>query len=351
MAYKVTSIFFMAHTRCHKRLRALPPPIPREGPDQSASPAPQGRNPSRATSQVPTIAPEGGGGDGGWGRRTEGTQAGGATATTMSAVVCGKRASSSFFEDLTHPTGGSPPAAKRTRCGGAFFPPPPPPTWPRGVTKNDLVARLSTQFPAMSLEDFGFGVTMTLNDLTQMIEKALDKSGNNVDSAIRSLLNLHLESVQNNSGVAFEPIQETTEVQVSAEVVSDGNEIGAPSESAPCPENFPSNGSEWVELLVNEMTTASNMDDAKSRATRVLEAFEKAVVSHVNAQGPHDFQKHERQKDYDAKNQELQDEKQRIAEFQEQVRNLELNNYRLSMLLRQAQQGSSIPGRFNPDVF
>ncbi len=74
-------------------------------------------------------------------------------------------------------------------------------------------------------------------------------------------------------------------------VVSDGNEIGAPSESAPCPENFPSNGSEWVELLVNEMTTASNMDDAKSRATRVLEAFEKAVVSHVNAQGPHDFQK------------------------------------------------------------
>ncbi|EEE68457.1 uncharacterized protein [Oryza sativa Japonica Group] len=279
----------------------------------------------------------------------------------MSAVVCGKRASSSFFEDLTHPTGGSPPAAKRTRCGGAFFPPPPPPTWPRGVTKNDLVARLSTQFPAMSLE---------------MIEKALDKSGNNVDSAIRSLLNLHLESVQNNSGVAFEPIQETTEVQVSAEVVSDGNEIGAPSESAPCPENFPSNGSEWVELLVNEMTTASNMDDAKSRATRVLEAFEKAVVSHVNAQGPHDFQKenavlkgqmesltrentilkrafaiqHERQ-DYDAKNQELQDEKQRIAEFQEQVRNLELNNYRLSMLLRQAQQGSSIPGRFNPDVF
>uniref|UniRef100_A0A0E0QH87 CUE domain-containing protein n=2 Tax=Oryza TaxID=4527 RepID=A0A0E0QH87_ORYRU len=292
----------------------------------------------------------------------------------MSAVVCGKRASSSFFEDLTHPTGGSPPAAKRTRCGGAFFPPPPPPTWPRGVTKNDLVARLSTQFPAMSLEDFGFGVTMTLNDLTQMIEKALDKSGNNVDSAIRSLLNLHLESVQNNSGVAFEPIQETTEVQVSAE---DGNEIGAPSESAPCPENFPSNGSEWVELLVNEMTTASNMDDAKSRATRVLEAFEKAVVSHVNAQGPHDFQKenavlkgqmesltrentilkrafaiqHERQKDYDAKNQELQDEKQRIAEFQEQVRNLELNNYRLSMLLRQAQQGSSIPGRFNPDVF
>uniref|UniRef100_A0A0E0ATU7 CUE domain-containing protein n=1 Tax=Oryza glumipatula TaxID=40148 RepID=A0A0E0ATU7_9ORYZ len=157
----------------------------------------------------------------------------------MSAVVGGKRASSSFFEDLTHPTGGSPPAAKRTRCGGAFFPPPPPPTWPRGVTKNDLVARLSTQFPAMSLEDFGFGVTMTLNDLTQMIEKALDKSGNDVDSAIRSLLNLHLESVQNNSGVAFEPIQETTEVQVSAE---DGNEIGAPSESAPCPENFPSNG-------------------------------------------------------------------------------------------------------------
>uniref|UniRef100_A0A0E0LTN4 CUE domain-containing protein n=1 Tax=Oryza punctata TaxID=4537 RepID=A0A0E0LTN4_ORYPU len=276
----------------------------------------------------------------------------------MSAVVCGKRASSSFFEDLTHPAGGSPPAAKRARCGGASSPPPPP-TWPRGVTKNDLVGRLSAQFPAMNLK---------------LIEKALDESGNDLDSAIRSLLNLNLESVQNNSGPALEPIQETSEVQVSAE---DGNGIGAPSESVPCPENFLSNGSEWVELLVNEMTSASNMDDAKSRATRVLEAFEKAVVSHVNAQGPYDFQKenavlkgqmesltrentilkraftiqHERQKDYDAKNQELQDEKQCIAQFQEQVRNLELNNYRLSMLLRQAQQGSSIPGRFNPDVF
>ncbi|KAF0927609.1 hypothetical protein E2562_034578 [Oryza meyeriana var. granulata] len=70
-----------------------------------------------------------------------------------------------------------------------------------------------------------------------------------------------------------------------------GDGVGAPPESVPCSESLPSNGSEWVELLVNEMASSSNMDGAKSRASRVLEAFEKAVVSRVNAHGPHDFQK------------------------------------------------------------
>uniref|UniRef100_A0A0D9X6J8 CUE domain-containing protein n=1 Tax=Leersia perrieri TaxID=77586 RepID=A0A0D9X6J8_9ORYZ len=271
----------------------------------------------------------------------------------MSAVaVCGKRASSSspFFEAAT--AAGSPPAAKRARCGGS-----PSPSWSRLVSRADLFANLSAQFPDMSLE---------------LIEKALDESGNDLESAIKSLLNLHLESVQNNCAPACEPIQVTTEVPVSAQ---DGGRV--PSDNIPCSENLPSNGSEWVELLVNEMASASNIDDAKSRASRVLEVFEKAAVSNVNAQGLHDIQKEnavlkgqmeslakeniilrrafavqrERQKDYDVKTQELQLERQNVAQFKEQVRNLELENYRLSVLLRQAQQGCSIQGRFNPDVF
>lgn len=60
---------------------------------------------------------------------------------------------------------------------------------------------------------------------------------------------------------------------------------------------------------------------------------------------------HERQKEYDGKNQELQHFKQLVSQYQEQLRTLEVNNYALTMHLRQSQQSSSIPGRFHPDVF
>ncbi|KAG8087115.1 hypothetical protein GUJ93_ZPchr0010g11203 [Zizania palustris] len=249
----------------------------------------------------------------------------------MSAVVCGKRASS-FFEDLAHPAD-SPPAAKRARCGVSASPP--PLTWPRTAANPAFVAALSAQFPSMSLE---------------WIEKALEESGNDLDSAIKGLLNLNLESVANNRDPACEPLQVTTEVQLSAEDVSGGDGVSVPSESVPCSNNFPSNGSEWVELLVNEMTNASSINDAKARTSRVLEVFEKAVVSHVNVQAPHCFQEEnavlkgqiesltrdktilkrafaiqlERQKDYDEKNQELQHLMQQVAQYQEQVRNMEV---------------------------
>uniref|UniRef100_A0A7N2LPI0 Uncharacterized protein n=2 Tax=Quercus TaxID=3511 RepID=A0A7N2LPI0_QUELO len=60
---------------------------------------------------------------------------------------------------------------------------------------------------------------------------------------------------------------------------------------------------------------------------------------------------HERQKEYEDKNRELQHLKQLLSQYQEQLRALEVNNYALSMHLKQAQQSSSIPGRFHPDVF
>lgn len=97
---------------------------------------------------------------------------------------------------------------------------------------------------------------------------------------------------------------------------------------------------------------------------------------------------HERQKEYDERSQELQQLKQLVSQYQEQLRTLEVsiscccmdeilqflfslflnqcsslsstfscfivlqvNNYALTMHLRQAQQSNSIPGRFHPDVF
>lgn len=60
---------------------------------------------------------------------------------------------------------------------------------------------------------------------------------------------------------------------------------------------------------------------------------------------------HERQKDYENRNREVEYQKQMVSQYQEQLRTLEINNYALSMHLKQAQQSSSIPGRFHPDVF
>lgn len=68
-----------------------------------------------------------------------------------------------------------------------------------------------------------------------------------------------------------------------------GNEAAVPIGNAPCADNFPSSSTQWVEILVNEMTNASNMDDAKARASRVLEVFEKSMTAHVGAMGS--FQK------------------------------------------------------------
>lgn len=141
--------------------------------------------------------------------------------------------------------------------------------------------------------------------------------------------------------------------------------------------NLPVDGAEWVDLLVREMMTATSIDDARSRAGRVLESLEKSISTRASAEVAEGFHKenmmlkeqieallrdnailkravaiqHERQKEYDESNQEVLQLKQLVAQYQEQLRTLEVNNYALTLHLRQAQQGNSIPGRFNPDVF
>ncbi|KAF8407154.1 hypothetical protein HHK36_006280 [Tetracentron sinense] len=141
--------------------------------------------------------------------------------------------------------------------------------------------------------------------------------------------------------------------------------------------NLPVDGAEWVELFVREMMSASNMDDARARASRVLEVLEKSICARVGVEAVQSSHKenmmlkeqvevlvrentilkravaiqYERQKEYDNRSQELQHLKQLVSQYQEQLRTLEVNNYALSMHLRQAQQSNSLPGRFHPDVF
>ncbi|KAJ3693285.1 hypothetical protein LUZ60_008765 [Juncus effusus] len=257
----------------------------------------------------------------------------------MSAAVCGKR-SSSIFEELPLPTAYNQSAAKRSRCGPLSSPP----------RDNPILAHLRSLFPQMNHE---------------LLERALEASGNDIDSAIKSLTELHLESEQQHQQSTLNPSQNGS---VSSDPAS-GENSGLPCGG--------SDGSEWVELFVREMMNASDVNDARVRASRALEVLEKSIVSRAGSEAAQNLQKenlmlkghmegllkensilkravaiqHERQKEQEDKNQELNQMKQLVSQYQEQVRNLEVTNYALTIHLQQAQQGSSMPGRFHPDVF
>jgi len=265
----------------------------------------------------------------------------------MSAVVCGKR---SFFEELpSSPTSVSPPVSKRFRCTSPVrFSP-----FPHSPTPVD---QLRAVFPDMDMK---------------LLEKALEECGNDPDASIKSLHELCLGYAKGNSDSASDldaNLQKGT-------ATTDGSTTPLADS---LPNNLPSSGEEWVELFVREMTSATSIEDARSRATAVLELLEKSISERAGAEAAQSFHKenmmlkeqievllrensilkravaiqHERQKEYDDKNQEVQHLKQLVSQYQEQMRTLEVNNYALTIHLQQAQgSNSSIPGRFHPDVF
>ncbi|KAM1173359.1 hypothetical protein ACFX13_026694 [Malus domestica] len=275
----------------------------------------------------------------------------------MSAVVCGKR--SSIFEDNSLPST-SPPvssASKRIRCSSSSSPVRFSPPSTTSFAASHLIEQLRAVFPDMD---------------NQLLEGALEECGGDLDSAIKSLNELRLGSAAGKSDIAPEA---NVQLQSQSAVATNG-EV-AVTDDPSVQNNLPKDGAEWVELVVREMMSASNMYDAKARASRVLEALEKSISACATTEVAQSFRQenmmlkeqmeaiiqenailkravstqHERQKEFEDRGQELQHLKQLVAQYQEQLRTLEVNNYALTMHLKQAQQSSSIPGRFHPDVF
>lgn len=269
----------------------------------------------------------------------------------MSAIVCGKRRS--FFDDL--PAASSTPVSKRIRCSSStspvrFSPFSPP-------NRSAFVDKLRELFPLMD---------------QQLIEQALEECGDDIDAAIKRLHELCLGSSDDNPGSG-------NDVEAHAEQggLAADKQATAPSQDSLNPNTLPADGNEWVELFVREMMSASSVDDARGRAARVLEVLEKSISARAGAEAAENYHKenmmlkeqiqalmrenailkrgvqiqHERQKEYDDKSREVQQLKQLVSQYQEQLRTLEVTNYTLTMHLKQAQQNSSMPGRFHPDVF
>lgn len=57
---------------------------------------------------------------------------------------------------------------------------------------------------------------------------------------------------------------------------------GAADASLPSADVHPAN--EWVDLFVREMMNASDIDDARARASRALEFFEKSIMDRAGAE-------------------------------------------------------------------
>ncbi|XP_071711680.1 uncharacterized protein [Rutidosis leptorrhynchoides] len=250
----------------------------------------------------------------------------------MSAIVCGKR---SFFEESSTPPGS--PAAKKHRRSSS------------SPVRLSPLDHLRSVFPDLD---------------NQLLEKALEVSGDDVDSAVKNLNEMCLGNVDGNSG----------SVAWSNAGTSKDNFT---SENSSTHANTPRSGAEWVELFVTEIRNATSVDDARSRALRLLESLEKSISERSGGEAAQSLHKenmvvkerievlvrentilkravsiqHERQKDYEESTREIQHLKQLLSMYQDQLRTLEVNNYALTMHLKQAQESSSMPGRFHPDVF
>eukprot|EP00262_Sarcandra_glabra_P016893 TRINITY_DN562_c0_g5_i2.p1 TRINITY_DN562_c0_g5~~TRINITY_DN562_c0_g5_i2.p1 ORF type:complete len:278 (-),score=58.28 TRINITY_DN562_c0_g5_i2:191-1024(-) len=277
----------------------------------------------------------------------------------MSALVCGGKRS--LFED---PNSTIAVVSKRLRCS------PTHPSSSLSSSSSSSLLRLSPPLFSLSSSPIAATPLAHLKSLfpdmdDQLLERALEACGNDLDSTIKSLNDLRLGSVESNIGSAASKSDTITgaNVQLSSQGIENSGGDAA-SEDTSAPENLPTDGSEWVELFVKEMMNASDMDDARSRASRVLQVLEKSIVVRTGAATENCHKEnmilkeqvevltrdnailkravaiqHEHKKEYDEKSQELQHLKQLVSQYQEQVRTLE------------AQQSNSIPGRFHPDVF
>ncbi|PIA55442.1 hypothetical protein AQUCO_00700026v1 [Aquilegia coerulea] len=198
------------------------------------------------------------------------------------------------------------------------------------------------------------------------MEKVFEESYD-LESAIKSLNELCL-------GSANRDIESAT---VKTDRPSQGIENNGSGTVTWPVSNLPKNGAEWVELLVNEMQSSSDIDDAKTRASKVLEALEKTIHTQAVVEGGNNMHKeiamlkeqmevlirengilkravaiqHERRKEANKSSTELQHLNQLVGQYQERVRTLEVNNYALSMHLKQAQESNFMPACFYPDIF
>lgn len=211
----------------------------------------------------------------------------------------------------------------------------------------------------------------------KVLADILDTCGDNIDAAIKRLGQLHLTAscvadVPDVTSTATPPEQgldSKSGVDTAALPKADSHaSVSRPPESAEGPQT----PADWVEALVQQMAGAKDVDDARERASRVLQAFEQAVLrqsqpdmaalrNHLNELSRDNhilkravaIQNTRMQEACGAKDAEISSLRSALAQYEQKVRTLELSNYSLSMHLRQATEtGRGFDtGQRPPDVY
>lgn len=216
----------------------------------------------------------------------------------------------------------------------------------------------------------------------ETVSTVLQECGNNIDAAIRRLGELRL-TVEDGSPPAEQTQQGPATPQANAATGPDVQTANAGGLEQPAP--GPTTAEQWVELLVAEMSAATDLPNAKQRAAGFLRQFEDFVARFVKQQqaaaggsggsgspaaGDPSLAaraaklaeenavlkkavqiQHRQLQERAGLEAETQQLKALLAQYQEQVRTLQVSNYSLSLHLQKATSTNVLGGSRNPDVF
>jgi hypothetical protein len=247
----------------------------------------------------------------------------------------------------------------------------------RGALRH---ARLSPA-PALTNQRRVFVCPAAGSIALQTVEGVLAECGQDIDAAIRRLTQLKLSTEQ--AGAGQSAAADDAAAAAAAAASANGSDqqqqdqqqdrqqaAAAPAEAAstaavaaaaaaPDP-SVPQTAEQWVDALVQEMAAAKDFADARSRAAKLLQAFEAFVSARSKDQGRLDEAAREnailkravqiqnaklQELAGGAKEQELAALKGLLGQYQER------SNYSLALHLQKATDGQCQPAHRPPDVF
>eukprot|EP00884_Botryococcus_braunii_P021765 jgi/Botrbrau1/8272/Bobra.0251s0001.1 len=200
----------------------------------------------------------------------------------------------------------------------------------------------------------------------KVMRDTLHACDNDVEAAIQYLNKLYISSETQGSLSSEDhekDVQKAVDWATSTPPTAAGHREEKPS--------TPHTPEEWVETLVDQMSQAKTMDEARQRAAQVLQAFERAVLDHGQVGDIADLRaqlesfsrdnailkravaiQNKRLQDIGNKEEELNTLRSTVQQYEQKIHTLEVSNYSLSMHLRQATEPNSfMSGQHNPDVF
>lgn len=259
-------------------------------------------------------------------------------------AVCGKR----FHFDSEHPLLGSPPSAKRTRWTGSLSP------HDRSLSPHPILDRTA------KLER----LKQARPDMPdEVISKVLRECHDDLDLALESLCNLKLHPEGNtisqkevlDNVPAVEAAKQEVEKEAEAANAKEEEQTAVegartpPTRDPPKPHEI-NISDEWVDAVVQHLSGATDIDEAKGRARQVLQTFASSMMQTASVENQQ-LRSHVQSLERDTQilkravaiqnsrqhelTKQAADLEQVVLQYQAKLRDAEMSNYTLSFHLKQ----------------